>query len=225
MATAWEIKQANKVLVATLHVDNVTLAWSCGFRNLIIPGRDDLRRFNPFLPLSGMPFDHARNAAVQACLNVGAEFLFFLDSDVIPPKDTIVRLLKHELPVVSALYCRRSPPHAVPVMIKGTWVTDFPMGKLIEVELVGSGALLIHRSVFERMPHQRPGKPWFDWRVDQAGIMPPQECLSEDFTWCKAIREKLGIKIMVDTSIRCRHVGLAEADFGTFVPLNTTPNT
>jgi hypothetical protein len=221
MPGAWELMANPSVLVGILHVDSTCMAWSLGFRNLIIPRGD-------IMPIAGMPYDHGRNAGCQRCLEGGYDYLFWLDSDVIPPRDALLRLLAHRLPIVSGLYCRRSPPHGVPVMIKnGQWVTQFPMGALVEVDLVGAGCLLLHRSVLERLPPQRPeaGKHWFDWRVDMQGRMPPEYCLSEDFTFVKACKEKLGISTYVDTSVQCRHVGLAEATYGNFVPCNATPIT
>lgn len=220
MPGSWEIKEANKVLCYTLHTDLTTIAWAYGLRNLQIAGQ--------CIGLSGMPFDQARNTACRHCLEGGYEWLFSLDSDVIPPRDTINRLIAHQLPICSALYCRRSPPHAVPVMIKnGQWVTSYVPGSMVEVDLVGAGALLIHRSVLEKLPPQRPqmGKHWFDWRVDCAGILPQGECLSEDFTFCVAARRDLGIRVWVDTSLVCRHVGFGEAAPGSFMPLNCTPVT
>lgn len=219
MPGAWEIRQQNSVLCCILHVDVVPIAWAFGLRNLIIPGG--------IQPLTGMPFDHARNAGCAKALELGAQWLFFLDSDVIPPRDTIPRLIAHNQPIISGMYCRRSPPHAVPVMIKnGQWVTQFAPGAVVDVDLVGAGCLLVHRSVLESLPPSDPnrGKRWFDWRVDMQHLLPPGEAMSEDFTFCLNAR-KHGYKILVDTSIRCRHVGLAEADLGTFVPCNATPVT
>ena len=150
MPGAWEIKEANQVSVGILHTDNVTMHWALGLRNLIIPGREDLRLWNPISPVSGMPFDHARNACVAGMLSKPyCTHLFFLDSDVVPPKDAILRLMAHKLPIVSGMYCRRSPPHSLPVMIRnGTWYKDFKMGSMVEVDLVGAGCLLISREVF-----------------------------------------------------------------------------
>lgn len=217
MPGCWELSAQKQVLCATLHTDVVTLAWALGLKNLQIPGQ--------FLPLAGMPFDHSRNAACEQCLAGGFEWLFFLDSDVIPPRDAILRLMAHKKPFISGIYCRRSPPHAVPVMIKdGKWLANYPPNALIEVDLVGAGCLLIHRSFLEKIPPQRPGKKWFDWRVDMKGILPDGECLSEDFTLCQHARRH-GVPVLVDTSIMCRHVGFAESTLGSFVPLNTTPHT
>ncbi len=91
--------------------------------------------------------------------------------------------------------------------------------------MVGAGCLAIHRSVLEQLPPQRPGKPWFDWRVDMAGFLPPEQCLSEDFTLCTHVKKSLGISVVVDTGIVCRHVGLAQATHGSFVPCEADPNT
>src|SRR5579885_3535544 len=117
MPPSWEIKQNRKVLLYSIHVEETTMKWSAAFKRLIIPG-------DFFFVPSGMPFDHARNTAVHRFLNSPYEYLFSLDSDVCAPPDTILRLLSYDLPIVSGMYCRRSPPHAVPVMIKnGQWVT------------------------------------------------------------------------------------------------------
>ena len=221
MAGAWEISH-NRVLCAFLHTDLVSVAWALGFRNL-------LPHDMPILPLCGTPYDHARNIACRAALDGGFQYLFFLDSDVIPPRDVVFRLMAHNKPWISGMYCRRSPPHSVPVMIKNsTWHTDFVPGSTIEVDLTGAGCLLIHRTFLESIPHQRPeiGKSYFDWRVDMAGLQLPPDLppLSEDFTLCVHAR-KYGIPTLVDTSIQCRHVGLAQSTFGQFVPCECNPNT
>ncbi len=210
---AWEQPQAN-VLGGILHVDTTTLAWSIGFRNLLFPGQ--------FLPVAGMPYDMARNTVCMRALEVGASHVFFLDSDVIPPPDAVMRLLAHNQPVISGMYCRRSPPAGVPVMIKnGQWVTEFTPNSVVEVDVVGAGCLLIRRDVLEKLPPCRTGSHWFDWRVNMrgAGVIPDAECMSEDFTFCLQCRKELGIKILVDTSIACKHVGFFECGYGTAAPM------
>lgn len=217
MVACWEHLEQNQVLAAFLHTEHTSIAWSLGLRSLIIPG--------PILPVTGAPYDHLRNQCCQAALEGGFRFLFFVDSDCVPPRDAILRLMKHNLPLVSGIYHRRSPPHGIPVMMKplGRWMTQYP-SHLFEVDVVGAGCLLIRRDVLEafvRNP-QRPGKPFFDWRVDMVGHLPQGECLSEDFTFCTHAR-RLGIKTMVDPSIQCRHIGLADAVPGAMIPCNATP--
>lgn len=216
MAASWEILAQRKVLVAILHTETVTVGWALGLRNLQVPGH--------VLVLSGMPYDHARNAACEHALREGYESVFMLDSDVIPPPDAILRLMAHKTDIVSGVYCRRSPPHGVVVAIKdGQWVSRYPEpgeNPVIEVDLVGAGCLLMSRRFLENMPPLRPGKRWFDWRVDMAGHLPPDmPCLSEDFCLMHHARVA-GYKVLLDTSVRCKHVGLAEAGLGSFLPLN-----
>lgn len=217
MAGAWEIRQANSVLTAILHTEMTTVAWALGLRNLMLPG--------PIAPLAGMPYDHARNEACKALLQGSYEWLFFLDSDVIPPRDAVPRLLARNLPIVSGLYCRRSPPHGLPVAIKnGNWLQQYMPGSLVEVDLVGAGCLLIHRTVLEKLPPQQPGRAWFNWKVDLREHLPEGEGLSEDFTFCLWAR-KHGYKVILDTGVVCRHVGNAQATPGLMMPLETTPVT
>lgn len=221
MPGAWELSSP-RVLCAFLHVETTSIAWALGLRNLVIPGGLHV------LPVSGMPFDHGRNVCCMRTLEVGATHLFFLDSDVVPPADTVLRLLSHNLPIVSGIYHRRSPPHGIPVMLKnGVWITSYPKNRLIEVDLVGAGCLLIAREVIEKFPALDPnrGKHWFDWRVDMPkDKLPPGEGVSEDFAFCIQAR-KMGYKVIVDTNVICRHVGLADAVYGGMVPCNATPAT
>ena len=170
MPGSWEIKESQRILIAVLHTEVTSIAWSFGIRNLIVPGQ--------IIGMAGMPYDHARNQACKTALENGFDHVGFLDSDVIPPRDAFVRLMNHKQPFISGLYCRRSPPHGVPVAIKGgTWLTDYKRGSIVEVDYVGAGCLVIHRSVLEQLPPQRPGKHWFDWRVDMQGHFPKEDCL------------------------------------------------
>ena len=111
-------------------------------------------------------------------------------------------------------------------MIKnGGHYMDHPKTSLFTVDLVGTGCLLIHRSVLETLPPQRQGKHWFDWRVDMRGAkdtqgnpIPDGKCLSEDYTFCVHAQEH-GYKIWVDPTIVCKHIGYAEAGHLSFKPL------
>jgi hypothetical protein len=204
MSGAWELERPS-VLVCILTRETVTTAWSKGFRELQIPGGGSFAFF------AGMPFDHARNTAVERMMENGFQWLFFLDDDVIPPPDTIYRLINRGGDIVSGLYYRRAEP-IVPVVIRETggqrvWVTDAPPGGLVDADMVGAGALLIHRRVFERVP-----KPWFEWLLDRPDIPADQRC-SEDFAFCRKAKQH-GFSIKVDFSVACKHAGLAASELG-----------
>lgn len=219
-------QRQRQVLVGILHTEMVPIAWAFGLRNLQFSGA--------ILPVAGRPYDAARNAICEQALAGGFEWVFMLDSDVIPPHDAVARLLSHNQPIVSGVYARRSPPHGLPVMQRTegwgrSWVSSLPPRGLIEVEVVGAGCLLIHRSVLEKLPPIAPGKHWFHWGIELAGEaaqgrIDPGYCQSEDFSFNHHCR-KHGYRVLVDCSVRCRHVGLAEADVGSFKPCESTPLT
>ena len=220
---AWELKARKRVLVGILHTDVVPMAWALGFRNLIIPG--------DVIPVAGMPYDQGRNTINQAALDGGYEWAMHVDSDVVAPRDGILRLISHGRPIISGVYYRRSPPSAVPVMIKnGQWVTDYPPNSLIEVDWCGAGFLAIHRSLLECY-QGRPGCRWFDWRVNYrgTGVYPDDTCMSEDFTFMALLKRDYGISTIVDTSIQCRHVGWGESRQGVppglLIPVEATTAT
>jgi hypothetical protein len=161
--------------------------------------------------LSGMPFDHARNTACDSTLKLGFQWLFFLDDDVLIPPDTIPKLVSRGKPIISGLYYRRVPP-IMPVALldtkpKPTFIGSFNAGDVFEVDLVGAGCLLIHRSVLESMKW-----PWFDWRLDRFELPEDQKC-SEDFAFCRDAKAK-GHKIWLDTSVQCQHVGYGRSAIG-----------
>lgn len=204
MSASWEILASQQVLVCILTREVTSVAWSFGFRNLIIPGQ--------YTGLSGLPFAEARDTGCLKCLELGYEWLFFLDDDVIPPPDTILRLMAHKQPIISGVYHRRANP-ILPCMLKEVpggrqWITSYPSGAF-EVDYVGAGCLLIHHSVLQKLPPISPTNRYFEWRVNRYELPEPDR-MSEDFSFCKHARGH-GYKILVDGSIQCKHAGLSQS--------------
>ncbi|MDD4984412.1 MAG: hypothetical protein PHQ43_01285 [Dehalococcoidales bacterium] len=168
--------------------------------------------------LSGFPFDAARNRAAYECLNRGIQWLFFLDADVVAPRETITRLMSHKLPIVSGLYFQKYPTWTgdaaeyLPVIcnesigpdkkITKQPITHYTPGSLIECDYVPAGCLLVHTSVFERMLNSGI-KEFFKWTLTAASE-PPGSGRSEDFEFSANARS-LGYKCICDTSIICAH--------------------
>ncbi len=212
---AWDRRDAGRVLTAVLHTGVVPSAFCDGFVNLMRNSPGQIKW------LSGMPYDHARNAACQLALDFGFEYLFFFDSDVVAPPDTIHRLLSYNVPIISGVYHRRSEPVGIPVAIRNREWTDIqPNTGVQEVDNIGAGCMMIRRDVLQRFQPQRPGKHWFDWRVDMNGAAEyynDSNSLSEDFTFCKAAKEQ-GIPVLVDTTIQCQHIGWFAVEYKSIKP-------
>lgn len=185
-----------KLLIGLPHKDNVTLEWALAFRNL------QINIPSVFTCSRGTPIDMARNEIVKSAQAHGVEWIFFLDTDVVCPPDTITRLLSYNLPIVSGTYWTRAPPLEPTVWREvpgGKQCIPFQPGQMVEADFIGSGCLLVHMSVFDHIE-----KPYFEWTLSFKDPNDFMKGTSEDFDFCKKVRAR-GYKIMVDTSIICRH--------------------
>ena len=153
----------------------------------------------------------ARNSIVEAALQVGSDYLLFLDDDHVIDWEGqsgpntrygfIEKLLEHmdadpKLGLVGVVYYHRGN-ECRPVLMKegkdgGFYYMrdDEIRGELQEVAVQGGGCMLIRCSVFDRIKG-----PWFEPELD----------LGTDVQICKKIREA-GYKVCCDTSIQIGHV-------------------
>ena len=86
-----------------------------------------------------------------------AEWIFWMDDDTVPPGDALSRLLALDKPAVAGLYFNPNPPKNPIAYIKNKdgigyhAFYDYPYGSLVQVDSVGMGCTLIHRSVYEKI--------------------------------------------------------------------------
>ena len=199
------------VLVGVLTRGFVSVQWALAFRNLQLPDGSEI------FVVAGLPYDHARNSVVRRMMKSHFEWLLFLDDDVIPPSDVFRRLSSHRREIVSGLYFTRMGKIQPTVFREAQplpyAVDPCPPDKLLEVDLVPGGCLLIHRRVLEKM-----APPWFEWLIHREDL-PSGERVGEDCFFCRKAREA-GFGIYADTSVACAHVGLGYSDTdGRFLPL------
>jgi GT2 family glycosyltransferase len=165
----------------------------------------------------------ARNAIAKIALDMGADYLFWLDSDlVLEPNQNINDILKiflnFNVPIVSAVYLAKTAQGFTPcIWIKAegesAWAAKgyapaaaAPGANWISVDVAGIGFCLIRREVFEKVP-----KPWFHWDT-------PDEP-SEDFFFFEKAK-KFGYEVKVYTDIKLSHIGeLKVRSDGTVVTL------
>lgn len=148
----------------------------------------------------------ARNNLAKAAVDMGADYVFWLDSDMTFEPDTLMRLLKiaedHPDDIISGLYFRRVAPYT-PVVYDvldiqdkdATYriVQDIP-DEMFEVAAVGFGCCLTPASALKAVMDEF-GAPFNHIR----GV-------GEDLSFCWRARQ-CGVKIYCDPSISCGHVG------------------
>lgn len=158
--------------------------------------------------------NRARNSCAAKFLSGDCTHLMFVDADIqFNPKD-IVKLINHDKEIVGGIYPQKTLP---PKMVVNTLNNGEQQGDLIEVGTLGTGFMLIKRSVFEKMI-QAGATPY----VDAIGLSPEEnanqydffQCtidskgryLTEDWSFCRRWRQ-LGGKIWADKTIGLTHVG------------------
>ncbi len=160
--------------------------------------------------------DMVRNRMAMQLLNSNYTHLLMLDVDHIHPTDIVQRLarwvLAHpEIEVVGGLNFRRGKPYEPCCFILGDdgkyyAPSEWERG-LIKVDAIGTGSIIIARTVFERME-----PPWF-WN-DYSHVW-EDSWPGEDMGFSANCRE-LGIDMWVDTTTTSPHMIDAVVDEETF---------
>lgn len=154
------------------------------------------------------PIDANRNKMVKEFLqDEENEWLLMIDNDVVPPQN-ILEMIDFGEKVVSATVTIKKNSVPQPVIVRqrddgeyrevGLQEYHDELDKetgLIEVDSVGTGCLLVHRSVLEEM---KP--PWFKFQYNEDGTLR----LGEDFYFGRRLQEK-GVPMYVSTNHVCSH--------------------
>ncbi|HSW00016.1 MAG TPA: glycosyltransferase [Sedimentisphaerales bacterium] len=155
-----------------------------------------------------------RAALVEEALERGADYIFFLDSDMVFPPDTLERLLKHgfETSIVGCAYSTRCEPiHNTAQDANGDIVVKRDDKGLKDVRRLATGCMLIPRSVFVCTP-----RPWFlTPHVEVEGVVGGRY-LGEDYYFCDKVRSQgFPIYADLDLSREVQHEGNARYDLVT----------
>lgn len=144
-----------------------------------------------------------RNRCVKDALEMGAEWLIFLDDDHVFGPGLLERLLSHDKPVVGSLYLQRMKPFApVAYSHKDDREVYHPIkldehegDELVEVAAIGTGGMLIRSEVLHAMQKAAPDAPVFE-----------HGRASEDLIFCDRVYE-LGLgPIYCDLGARMGHM-------------------
>jgi len=149
----------------------------------------------------------ARTKSAEVAVN-GYDWILYVDSDIVPPKDALANLLSHGKDVCFGYYTKGSRDDGRTCLFEaGRNAYDSYILKdelhelrddgtyLLEVRGSGFGFALIRTGVFGKI-----GEPWFEYVWNRRGRK-----LSEDYSFCTKCRNA-GIKLYTDTRVDCMHV-------------------
>lgn len=153
--------------------------------------------------------DYARNAVVDEFLATDCDILWFLDSDVTPPKHVLDLITQHldKWVVSGAAYpIFMSQPNEEDRQIvftaykghngKGIKPTRIPYSGLDYVDGLATGCIFIKREVFDKLE-----QPYFEFKYDPKSRELKE---GEDIGFCLKLNA-LGIKFFTDYSMVCKH--------------------
>jgi hypothetical protein len=115
---------------------------------------------------------------LEASLKQGATHIFWLDTDMIVPRETIVLLSMHEQPIVACNYVVRQASGLFTAFRGDQRVPTTETSTGLEaVEYVGMGAMLMHTDVVADL-----ARPWFRHGLNAFG-----GDVGEDVQFCRAL--------------------------------------
>jgi FkbM family methyltransferase len=208
-----EVKKMNKkILIAIPTAKNIEVETFKSIYDLTVP-EGYTTEFQYFY---GYQIDQIRNLIADWAKQY--DYLFSVDSDIVLPRDTLVKMLAADKDIISGLYIQRIPgTQTVEIYMDtpGGGCTNIPYALLenrgiVEVAGCGFGCCLVKGEVFRKMSY-----PHFQYKSS----LTMQETVSEDVYFCKKARS-LGFTVWADPSIKCDHIGSTKFSLDTLAEQN-----
>ena len=149
----------------------------------------------------GLSVADARNMSVKGAIERECEYVFFLDYDVLPPRDALTRLIARRTPMVGGLYFTKAKPPWPLVLVGGHSTMDWTPGDLVKVDAMGMGCTLLRVDLFKKLD-----PPWFD--TGASLTEDGREWHTEDTYFFGRVKAELGLSPYVDTAVSCEHKDL-----------------
>lgn len=152
--------------------------------------------------LKGSLIYDSRNKLCKQALECKADYILWIDSDMVLPKNLLEVMLEHmeDKDIVSGIYFKRVYPFS-PVIYKTLGEVgeaedylDYPKDSIFECEGFGFGCVMMKTSILIDMLMNN--EQWFT----------PVNNFGEDLSFMYRAK-KLGYKAYVDSRIKCGHIG------------------
>ena len=145
-----------------------------------------------------------REKLIENAKDIKCDYVLWLDSGMMFPSTTALRLLAHNKDVVACNYMKRSKPLKTVAYTDlrnwDSWLPLEPKDDLIKVEGVGMGCMLMKTEIFGSLQ-----KPYFEFTYKGD----TQDWYGEDFMLLTKLRLN-GFNVYIDTilSMDIKHLGI-----------------
>ena len=151
----------------------------------------------------------ARDKIFEFAEKENADWVFFMDSDMVIPNDILIKLDKHNVPMISGMAFKRTPPYQPCFYTKVEIKEDthkpycespiqFPDKGILECQGLGMACCFIRKEVWKNTAHKVTEKCERTWFFPYPGV-------GEDLSFCLRAR-KAKHKMYVDLSINVGHI-------------------
>jgi hypothetical protein len=196
---------AGSTVIALPYVSKIGFSGDT-FQSVVIGMTERGLRNCKFLFLRDHTQVHARNVACQDTIDENCDYLFFVDSDMDFPPNTLDRLKACDADIACTdMWARNWPSFRTVLRLSGADeagkskclpVPDWPTG-VEDIDVCGMACTLIKKSLLVRMKEKWPDQPWF-WTAEHG----------EDAMFCFKAKE-LGASLKCDFGIVAGHWGVA----------------
>lgn len=155
-----------------------------------------------YMPKNIFPLDAARNHCVKEFLELDYDYLFFIDSDITPPVDTLEKFIRANKDAIGAtcfaMKYEGDEAFPYPVTLRYNeekqYIAYYGQG-IEEVDATGGACVLVKRKVYEAL--ERP----YEFHYHRNGTL----SLTCDFDIWQKFQAK-GFHLFVDFDIICSHM-------------------
>lgn len=142
-----------------------------------------------------------RNDIIKEAIDKGADYMMFIDSDMVFDPDGIAKLLSHKKDIVGGMYNMKSLPLVSTIKLEDengnrlhSTEAQIP-DKLFKCYAVPTGFMLIRLEAIKNMKYP------FDFDREEDGSL-----IGEDVNFCIRAR-KMGLEVWCDPTIKIGHIG------------------
>ena len=158
----------------------------------------------------------ARRNLTDIFMKSDFDYALWLDSDMKFPIDAPIKLLKRGVPLVGCNYRRRRFPNPGFTGMQGQpgafkeLITDDNSPAMEEVDVLPHGLVLVHRSVYEKIPQPH----YLQEYVTELNLE-----IGEDIYFCRKVKEA-GIPVWCDHELskEIAHIGIFHFNYNLSVP-------
>jgi hypothetical protein len=145
-----------------------------------------------------------REKLIENAKDIKCDYVLWLDSDMMFPSTTALRLLSHNKDIVACNYMKRSKPLKTVAYTDlrnwDSWLPLEPKDDLIKVEGVGMGCMLMKTEIFNSLQ-----KPYFEFTYKGD----TQDWYGEDFMLLTKLRlNEFNVYIDTILSMDIKHLGI-----------------